>query len=312
MKLLLTGYPGFLASEIKTWFEARNWAVDTLSLLPYPADVPKTGIHLVCDLAHEVPALPDITYDLVIHAAGKAHMVPKTKEEIQDFFDVNVRGTENLLNALKMHPPQSIVFISSVTVYGQEKGTMIREDCPLEGKTPFGLSKVQSEKIVLETPFSRNVIRGIVRLPLIAGRNAPGNLGSIIQAIKHGYYFNIAGGKAVRSVILKSDIPPFLLALSKHGGIYNLTDGRGISFQELSCKIRESVKCPVRPGLPYWIAWGLALACEIASRVLSRKMPLDFSRLDKLVSNLTFDNTKATTEIHFSPHPVIDHIDEVL
>ena len=312
MKLLLTGYPGFIAAEIKTWFEANGWEVDTLSLAPFPEHTPQTGIHIVCDLAKDIPTLPDTSYDLVIHAAGKAHIVPKTEEEIRSFFDVNGNGTEHLMMALQSHPPKSIVFISSVNVYGKDEGAMIKEDSPLDGKTPFAASKIEAEKIIMESPFSQNVIRGIVRLPLVAGKNAPGNLGSMIHAIKRGLYFNVSGGHAVRSVVLNSDIPPFLHALSKRGGIYNLTDGRGISYRELSGKVQEYIKCPARPGLPYWIAWGIAAMCELGSRVLHRPMPLDFNKLGKLVSDLTFDNAKAAHDIPFTPQPVIDHIKNIL
>jgi len=312
MKLLLTGYPGFIAAEIKTWFETNGWEVDTLSLAPFPDNTRKTGIHIICDLAQNVPVLQDTSYDLVIHAAGKAHIVPKTEEEIRSFFDVNVNGTKHLMTALQSHPPKSLVFISSVNVYGKDEGAMIKEDSPLDGKTPFAESKIQAEKIIMESPFSQNVMRGIVRLPLVAGKNAPGNLGSMIHAIKRGLYFNVSGGHAVRSVVLNSDIPPFLHALAKHGGIYNLTDGRGISYRELSGKVRENIKCPARPGLPYWIAWCIAAMCEIVSRVFHRPMPLDFNKLNKLVSDLTFDNAKAARDIHFTPHPVINHIKDIL
>lgn len=312
MKLLLTGYPGFLASSIKTWYEDRDWQVDTLGLLAFPEGEKQTGTHIQCNLAAEVPALPEVRYDLVIHAAGKAHMVPKTEAEKKSFYDVNVTGTEHILTALKKSPPKSIVFISSVAVYGVEKGDRIREDAPLLAKTPYGESKIMAEKLISETPFPGEVIRGIVRLPLIAGKNAPGNLGSMIQAIRKGYYFNVAGGKARRSVVLKEDIAPFLLALGKHGGIYNFTDGHGLTYAGLYQAIREKVKCPRRPDLPYWAAWSLALAGSTLSFLIRRPVPFDFYRLAKLTESLTFDSTKAEKEIDFVPCRVMENIDKIL
>ena len=134
----------------------------------------------------------------------------------------------------------------------------------------------------------------------------------MIKAIQKGIYFNVAGGKAVRSVVLKEDIAPFLLELSRYGGTYNFTDGRGITYRELDQKIHEQVSCPKRPGLPYWLAWLIALGGEILGFILRRSMPLDFYRLDKLVNDLTFDGSKAAREIPFSPRHVIDHIDEIV
>lgn len=312
MKVLLTGYPGFLALSIKEWFESKGWEVDTLGLLPFPKDIPQYGEHIVCNLVNEVPHLPQTAYDLVVHAAGKAHVVPKNEAECKSFFDVNVTGTKHLLDALQTNPPKSIVFTSSVAVYGKDTGDMIREDAHLLATTPFGKSKIQAEELIRNTHFSKEVIRGIVRLPLIAGKNAPGNLGSLIKAIRKGFYFNVAGGKAVRSVVLKNDVAPFLYELGQKGGTYNFTDGRGISYKELDQKVHDLIPCPSRPGLPYWLAWMLALCGEILSFVLRRPMPIDFYRLEKLVSNLTFDSTKATRELNFTPRQVIDHIDEII
>ncbi len=312
MKLLLTGYPGFLAASIKEWFESNGWEVDTLGLLPFPQGVSSSGVHIICNLVDETPQLPKKNYDLVIHAAGKAHVVPKNEAERKSFFDVNVTGTQHILDALQVYPPRSIVFISSVAVYGKETGDLIKEDAPLLAETPYGKSKIQAEELIRNTPFSKEVIRGIVRLPLIAGKDAPGNLGSMINAIKKGIYFNVAGGKAVRSVVLKNDIAPFLNELGKHGGTYNFTDGRGITYKELDQKIHALVPCPKRPGLPYWLAWLMALCGEVLSFVFRRPMPIDFYRLDKLVNNLTFDSSKAAKDIPFSPRCVIDHINEIL
>lgn len=312
MKLLLTGYPGFLASSIKSWFEDHNWQVDTLGLMAFPEGEKQTGTHIQCNLAAEVPSLPDVRYDLVIHAAGKAHVVPRTEAEKKSFYDVNVTGTEHVLTALKKSPPKSIVFISSVAVYGVEKGDRIREDAPLLAKTPYGESKIMAENLIRETPFPEEVIRGIVRLPLIAGRNAPGNLGSMIQAIRKGFYFNVAGGKAARSVVLKDDIAPFLKALGEHGGTYNFTDRRDLTYASLYKAVRSQIRVPARPNLPYWIAWCLALDGEILRFIIRRNVPFDFYRLKKLTESLTFDSSRAAADIPFEPRPVLENIGEIL
>lgn len=312
MKLLLTGYPGFLASSIKTWFEDRQWQVDTLGLPAFPEGEKCTGTHLRCDLVAAVPALPDVRYDLVIHAAGKAHVVPRTEAEKKSFYDVNVTGTEHLLKALEKNPPAALVFISSVAVYGLETGDEVREDAPLLARDPYGESKIMAEKRIREWDFSSEVIRGIVRLPLIAGRNAPGNLGSMIQAIRKGYYFNVAGGKARRSVVLKEDVAPFLLALGEHGGTYNFTDRRGLTYAGLYQAVRKHTACPARPDLPYWFAWCLALAGECLRFVIRRPVPFDFYRLKKLTTSLTFDSTLAEKELPFVPQPVLENIAKIL
>ena len=51
-------------------------------------------------MAKEVPPI-NTYYDVVLHAAGKAHTVPKTEEEKQVFYDVNYIGTIHLCDALE-------------------------------------------------------------------------------------------------------------------------------------------------------------------------------------------------------------------
>ena len=53
------------------------------------------------NIAKEIPDLRE-RYDIVLHAAGKAHSVPKTEAEKQVFFDVNLQGTKNLCTALEL------------------------------------------------------------------------------------------------------------------------------------------------------------------------------------------------------------------
>lgn len=61
------------------------------------------------NLAKEVPVL-DKRYDVVLHACGKAHVVPKTEAEKQVFFDVNYTGTIHLCDALESWCAQGAYF----------------------------------------------------------------------------------------------------------------------------------------------------------------------------------------------------------
>lgn len=83
---------------------------------------------------------------MVLHACGKAHIVPRTEEEKQAFFDVNYTGTIHLCEALeRVGGPKALIFISTVAVYGYESGEMITEEHPLNGDTPYAKSKIMAE-----------------------------------------------------------------------------------------------------------------------------------------------------------------------
>ena len=142
------------------------------------------------DLSKNVPYFYD-RFEIIIHCAGKAHLLPKTNQEIASFYSVNVLGTKNLLKGLTSKLPKRFVFISSVSVYGLTQGENIPETHPLLAEDPYGKSKIEAEKIVENWCKENNVICTILRLPLLVGLNPPGNLGAMIRGIKKGYYFAI-------------------------------------------------------------------------------------------------------------------------
>lgn len=290
MATLLTGGTGFLGKVI---VKHKNIGL-TKTLGRSEADY-------CVDLANEIPQLEEI--EMVVHCAGKAHSVPKTEAEGQEFFNVNVKGTENLLKGLEHAAtlPKSFVFISSVSVYGAENGINIGESCPLNAFEPYGKSKIQAERLVEKWCKENNVICSILRLPLIVGDNPPGNLGAMIKGIQKGYYFNIAGGEARKSMVMADDVAKIIPRLAEVGGTYNLTDGYHPNFRELSNLISKQVGRKAVLNMPKSVASGLAKIGDIISQ-----FPLNSSKLDKITSDLTFSDDKARANLGWSPKRVLD------
>lgn len=295
MKTLLTGSSGFLGKAISTNLALQQAQLLTIGRQP--------GTHIVCDLSAVIPVINANPIDVVIHAAGKAHTVPKTIAQKQSFFEVNLTGTANLLKGLEQLAtlPKAFVFISSVAVYGLERGTKITEETPLLATDPYGLSKIQAEELVANWCVKNKVICTILRLPLLAGVNPTGNLGAMIKGIQKGYYFNVAGGNAKKSMVLATDVAKAITKVSSIGGIYNLTDGYHPSFAELSNIIAQQLDKPKPFNMPLWLAQSIAKFGD----VLGNKAPLNSAKLKKITSDLTFDDSKARNAFGWQPTPVL-------
>jgi nucleoside-diphosphate-sugar epimerase len=293
VKILLTGANGFLGRCIKEHFQQLH-LLENLGR--------SAGCEYQCDLAKEVPILSN-DLDVVIHSAGKAHQTPKNQATAEDFNSVNVQGTANLLKALKTTElPKAFVFISTVAVYGLNNGNLISEDAPLLATDPYGYSKIQAERLVQEWCKKHGVICTILRLPLIAGPNPPGNLGTMIRGIQKGYYFNIGGGMARKSMVLAEDLAKHVLNVAELGGIFNLTDGYHPNFNELSQLIaRQTGKTKVL-NMPYFFANIAARIGDIAGKYA----PLNIEKLNKITSTLTFDDSKARAAFGWNPTPVLE------
>jgi len=294
MKILLTGASGFLGQSI----------YKELSPLNEMTTISRTGSTLNVDLAKMIPELPHV--DLVVHAAGKAHVVPRSMAEKDAFFEVNLNGTHNLLKGLEKSKvlPDSFVFISTVAVYGCEAGVMINESRFLDAKDPYGQSKIQAEQLVQDWCRKNNVICTILRLPLLVGKNPPGNLGAMIRGIEKGYYFNIAGGKAKKSMVLAADVARVIPLVAVKGGIYNLTDGNHPSFEELSASIANQLGKGKPLNIPLWFAKIMAGVGDL----FGEKMPINNNKLNKITADLTFDDRKARELIQWKPMSVLNSL----
>ncbi|RGJ16109.1 NAD-dependent epimerase/dehydratase family protein [Bacteroides fragilis] len=292
MTLLFTGASGFLGSNI---IQLLNGAYNIISVGPSPQDT-----YLV-DIATDIPTFTD-AFDVVFHAAGKAHSVPKTEAEERLFFDVNLQGTKNLCTALERSGiPKAFIFISTVAVYGCDSGENITEEHPLNGTTPYALSKIKAEKYLQGWCAMHNVKLSILRPSLIAGPNPPGNLGAMIHGIKNGKYLSIAGGKARKSVLMVQDIANLLPMLIEKGGIYNVCDSYQPSFRELEMVIYKQLNKKLPLSIPYWFAKSMAIFGDC----FGEKAPINSLKLRKITHSLTFSNEKAMRELGWKPMNVL-------
>jgi nucleoside-diphosphate-sugar epimerase len=296
--LLLTGASGFLGRILNSHL-AGNFKVVSLGR--------DTTCDVRCDLSREVPVIRDISF--VIHAAGKAHIYPRTREEINSFYEVNVSGTIHLLEAIKNNNTSRMVFISSVSVYGLDEGSMIDENFPLAGASPYAQSKIQAEQLVRSFCEEHSIPYLILRIPLVAGPEPPGNLGKMINAISRGSYVRVAGGTARKSAVLGIDvallIDSWLLSANASSGIFNLTDGVHPSFFEWELAIRRKMnsKQPAwQPAIPGWLADFLGKLGDILPF-----FPVNSNTIVKMTRSCTFSDEQARKVLGWNPRPVLDN-----
>lgn len=290
--LLFTGGSGFLGVNIRP-------TLDDLY------DVTTCGISssddIKADLSKEIPDLMT-SFDVVLHACGKAHSVPKNDAEAQVFYDVNYYGTINLCRALeKVGVPGTLVFISTVAVYGCDFGDDITEDHPLAGDTPYAKSKIMAEEFLTGWCKEKGVVLTILRPSLLAGHDAPGNLGAMVNGIRQGFYLNIAGGRVKKSILMADDIARLIPLVENKGGIYNVCDSYQPTFGEISLSVANQIGKNRPVSIPYWMAWCMAKVGDL----LGNKSPINTAKLDKMTKSLTFSNQKARETLGWEPTDVL-------
>lgn len=296
MKILLTGASGFLGKAI------LNKLTDYCEVVTVGKS---QSSQIIFDLVGQSQSPTNlIVSDLIVHAAGKAHLEPQNESDKSEFEKVNVDGTINFLHALDHVPqlPQCFVFISTVAVYGLHAGENVAETAPLNGSTPYAKSKIAAERVVTDWCNRHQINCVILRLPLVVGKDAPGNLGKLRTAIKKGFYVRIKGNLARKSIVSAEDVANIIPSLVDKHGTFNLTDGCHPLFSQIEEAISRETGRPIRFSLPVYLLHILARVGDCISG-----FPLNSAHLQKMTSTLTFSDTKARTELGWNPQPAFHY-----
>jgi nucleoside-diphosphate-sugar epimerase len=292
MTILLTGSTGFIGQHIFTSVSRENKVIT----------IGRRNCDILYDFKSVIKSIPNA--DLLIHCAGLAHIEGGDEQINEMLHQVNVEYSINLLKSIQESNSKikALVLISSVSVYGLENGYLINEKSELRPRGYYGISKLMCEEAFINWSESNNVRLTILRLPLVVGIGARGNLERMIDAIKKGYYFNIGKGHAKKSMVLINDVANIVIDASKVGGIYNLTDGYHPTFYELSHSIARQLGKNKVKSFPLFLVQVLAFIGDL----IGRKAPMNSIRLNKMTSSLTYDDSSARLAFNWNPTPILE------
>ncbi len=156
-------------------------------------------------------------FDAVVHfAALKA--VGESCERPLDYFDNNITGTLNLLQAMRHAQVRRLVFSSSATVYGDPERVPVDEDAPLRVTNPYGRTKLVMEQLIGDLCAADPGFQaGILRYFNPVGAHASGLIGEDPAGVPSNlmpYICQVAVGRRER--------------LSVFGGDWPTVDGSGV------------------------------------------------------------------------------------
>lgn len=281
MKLLVTGgagYVGSVCAAVLLEHGHKVTVVDNLSTGNREA-VPAAAEFIQGDIramAHEV--LGRGGFDGVIHFAARS-LVGESVTEPETYWQDNVVGTLALLDAMRAHGVDNLVFSSTAATYGEPETVPITEDFPTAPTNPYGATKLAIDHAI--TSYARAHAIGATSLRYFNVAGAYGTIGEnrevethliplVLQvALGHREKIFIYGddwptpdGTPVRDYIHIRDLADaHLLALeSNEPGthrIYNLGSGDGYSVHQVIEMCREVTGHPIpaevtqrRPGDP--------------------------------------------------------------
>lgn len=307
---LVTGATGFIGSALVNRLRAAGASVRGLARTPRGAAVPDVT---VADLA--AGPVPPGTFDgidTIYHLAAKTHDMFETDASSNEYWTINVEGTERLLESTRGRTIRRLVFVSSVKAQAEQTTHAIDETHPSEPTTPYGRSKLAAERLVLTEAVRRGFEAVCVRFPIVYGPGQRGNLVRMIAAIDRGRFPPLPAGSNRRSMLHVDNAVEALMLAGQHpaaaGRTYTATDAAPYSTREVYDLIREALgKSPVRWSVPAWTFRMLALGGDAARELLGRRVGFDSDALQKLLGSAWYSSERMTRELGYRPtHTLAD------
>lgn len=250
MKFLVTGGAGFIGSHIVRYLVRLGHQVDIADNFHRGK---KNSLENILDKInlfevdirdkHKMENII-VNYDGIFHEAALTS-VPESFEKSDEYFDVNVKGTENIFQ-LALEKNIRVVFASSSSIYGDTEDIPIKENCQRNPTSPYGKTKLEAE--VLAEKFSDLGLEVIgLRYFNVYGKGQTGHYAGVISkllsSINQGQPLTIFGdGEQTRDFVHVRDVASvnFSLMTSKvKEGFFNIGSGQATTINELAKLMAE-------------------------------------------------------------------------
>jgi nucleoside-diphosphate-sugar epimerase len=307
MSVMITGGTGFIGSRLALECLNRGHAVKVLGQENTPAEsfnrkfVEDRGGQVILGSVTNLNGLSELFkgVDVVFHLAAVQH---EMNVPDQKFWDVNVAGTKNILEASIRAGVKRFLHGSTIGVYGSIGG-VVDEQTPCMPDNIYGVTKFEGEKLALS--YCDRIPVVVIRIPEVYG---PGDrrLLKLFKAIKRNAFVVIGSGENLHHLIFIDDLVEGLLQSAVHPAAANrlflLAGMEPVTTDQMVAAIsRHLGATPPRihaPMLPFLVA---AIVLEKTLRPLGIQPPLHRRRLDFFKKSFTLSTRLAEQAFGFSP-----------
>lgn len=313
---LVTGGGGFLGKAIVERLLDEGWQVRSLARGDYP-ELREMGVETLRGDIADPRIVADAVKgcEIVFHVAAKAGVWGPYK----DYHRPNVMGTENILDACRIHGVNRLVYTSSPSVvYGDAplRGVDESVDYPEDYLTAYPKTKAIAEREVIKA--NCKVLKTVSLRPhLIWGPGDNHLVPRIVDRARRGKLKKVGNGKAiVDSVYIDDAARAHLLAAQAlegdavaAGQVYFITQGEPMAVGELIDRIVDSAGLdPVDANVPAKIAYGMGWLLETIYRLLRKKEEPLMTRFvaKQLSTDHYFDISAARKDLGYEPEWTIE------
>lgn len=311
MKALVTGGSGFLGRHLverlvlegdEVWVLERSRQSGT--------DLRGLGVQFVAGDVRHWPSLRRAVEgkDVIYHCAGKVEAAGRWL----DFLEVNVLGTERLIQAALEHGVPRFVHVSSIGVYPERPdGATLSEDDGYDentGRGGYTRSKIMADQMAFWYARARSAPITVIRPATIYG---PGGKNTLVRVgVKKGRYNIIFGdgGSIMPLVYVDNVVDALVLAARRDeavGRAYNVVDDDRITQRDYIARMGAALgRSQSTTYLPLRVVRQLAGGADLAKAALrgGRRSPQGmFSRISRSLQSVRYDTARAKAELGWKP-----------
>src|SRR5450830_18080 len=290
LNIVAIGASGFIGSRLSKRLLKKtdyNLLIVDKVLSPIYPDLTKTA-----DVRDIESLRQTIEQDSIIINLAAEHRDDVRPRSLYD--DVNVGGARNLCQVAREKNIKTIIFTSSVAVYGFAPiGT--DESGKINPFNDYGRTKYEAEQIFSEWQAEDASERAliIIRPTVVFGEQNRGNVYNLLRQVASGRFMMIGDGTNQKSMAYVENVTAFIeYAISFKPGkyIYNYVDKPDFSMNDLVGKVNyilgRSEKIKFR--LPFWFGYTVGLLFDVISKLTGKRFAVSSIRIKKFTANTVF------------------------
>jgi nucleoside-diphosphate-sugar epimerase len=306
MTVLVTGASGFLGRHVSSAFLAAGTPVRGLvrpgsaPLGQGVAPAPAAGVH---DREGVRRALEGV--DTVVHLAARVHVMnDAAADPLAEFRRVNVEGTRVLLDEAVRAGVRRFLFVSSVKALGEGGERPWTDDTPPAPLDPYGVSKLDAERLVRQVADGAGMHAPVLRLPLVYGPGVRANFLKLMETVDRGIPLPFGLVRNRRSLAFSGNVAAAIrVALDAPAAAretFLVSDGEDLSTPELVRRIAAALGRPARlVPVPPALFRAAGAAGDLVSRVAP--FPLTSAAVARLLGSLAVDSSRLGRVTGFVP-----------
>lgn len=309
MNILTIGGSGFIGSFLIKSLQNNKTLNFDKNPSPFYQDITTIGDIRNLD---EIKVSKNTDCVVLLAAEHRDDVTPKSL-----YYDVNVQGTKNVLQAMDKSGVKNIIFTSSVAIYGLNKINP-DENHPVDPFNHYGKSKWQAELAIKEwydnDPVGKSIT--IIRPCVIFGERNRGNVYNLLKQIKSRRFMMIGKGENKKSMAYVRNVVALIKNRIENTDsgyhVFNYADKPDLSMGELTQAVEDKMNIKLyNIKIPFFFGFLVGCFFDFISILTKKKFSISAVRVRKFCATSQF-NAEKVHSVFKSPYSLEQGLNNTL